>query len=161
MPAVHVGSWQVVSVADETPWNDIEISTVKPKRMKRKPKLRNPFKGQVTRKVYNWGDSSAEGSIEEIRPTVAKLEDADLITSEVKNAAGIHKVVLDIDFPVVVLPSSTPGHHHLFIDKAMTWEKYRDLIEAFVDAGIVEPGYMGASEQRGFTGVRPPWVKKQ
>ena len=125
----------------------------------RKPKLINPFKGQVVRKVFNWGDSSSEEPIEERRPEVTKLKDADIVTSEVKNTSR-HKVVIDVDFPVVVVPSTTPGHHHLFIDKDMSWGVYVELLEALVNAGIVEAGFLGASKDRGFTGVRLPWVRK-
>ena len=119
-----------------------------------------PIPGLTTRKVHNWGDSSAQGSIEEIRPTVSDPRWADLITSEVFGQEGTHKIVLDIDFPVVAVPSSTEGHSHLYIDRPISWKNYLKLIRAMVKAGLVEPGYLGASEQRGFTGVRPPWVKK-
>lgn len=121
----------------------------------------NPFPGQVVRKVYNWGDSSADETIEEKRPEVADLDEADIITSEVQNTNGkTHKLVLDIDFPVKVVPSTTEGHFHLYIDKKMSKEAYFELVRAFVDAGIVEEGFLGASLERGFTGVRLPWIKK-
>lgn len=125
----------------------------------------SPFPGQVMRKVHNWGDSSSDMPMDKIRPTVAGPEDADLITSEVIHpsgglVAGTHKPVLDIDFPVKVVPSSTEGHFHLFIDREMDWDTYVDLLVALQDAGILEEGYVHASIDRGFTGVRPPWSKK-
>ena len=120
----------------------------------------NPFPGQQLRKVFNWGDSSQEMPTEEIRPIVADVEDADLVTSEIASRHKRHKIVLDIDMPVKVLDSSTPGHHHLFIDKELSWKQYRRLLRALAAAGIVEQGYVGASEDRGFTGVRVPWKKK-
>lgn len=72
----------------------------------------------------------------------------------------MHRPVLDIDLPVHVTPSSTPGHHHLFIDKQMTWATYSTLLLALVDAGIIERGYAEASIDRGRTDVRLPWIKK-
>lgn len=100
---------------------------------------------------------------------VTDVEHANLITSMVATGAPLnqlggqfvtHKVVLDIDLPVTVLPSSTPGHHHLFIDHEMTWAQYVAVIEALSAAGIVEPGYLAAAQRRGHTAVRLPWVRK-
>lgn len=91
-------------------------------------------------------------------------DSANVITSKVDlDVAGttVHKPVLDIDLPAKLVPSTTPGHFHLFIDKAMTWEKYARLLDVLADVGIVEPGYVSASKQRGFTAARLPWVKKE
>ncbi len=71
-----------------------------------------------------------------------------------------HRPVIDIDLPVKVVPSSTPGHFHLFIDKPMEWETYLYLLEAMAEAGIVEPTYVSASRERGYSTVRLPWVRK-
>ena len=35
------------------------------------------------------------------------------------------------------------------------------ILEALRAAGIVEPGYVGASEARGYTAIRLPWVKRE
>ena len=100
----------------------------------------------------------------------ADVEHANLITSIVGTGPGSlchlggqfaqHKVVVDVDLPVKVIESSTPGHFHLFIDKAMDWQTYLSLLEALVVAGIVEPGYWAAAERRGPTAVRLPWIRK-
>lgn len=128
---------------------------------RRKPPLENPFPGQVLRQVFNWGDSSQDGPIEEKRPEVAKIEDADIVTSEIAFRDGTrHKIVLDIDMPVKVVDSSTPGHHHLFIDKELSWAEYKSLLHLLAELGVIEYGYVGASLERGFTGVRLPWKKK-
>ena len=106
------------------------------------------------------------------RPSeTADLEQANLITSKVAGQpsddafinlfGGVrHKVVLDIDLPVTVLPSTTPGHHHLFIDHEVDWDDYVHLLEALTACGLVEPGYAYASKERGYSCVRLPWVKK-
>lgn len=73
---------------------------------------------------------------------------------------GWHYPVLDLDLPVYVVPSSTPGHSHLYIDHLMTWEKYVALLRALADAGLVEEGYVKASIARGHTALRLPWVRK-
>lgn len=99
---------------------------------------------------------------------VTDIERANLITSIVK-AGGLarlggefatHKVVIDVDLPCRLVESSTPGHYHLFIDHAMTWPAYVELLNALTAAGIVEPGYLAAALQRGHTAVRLPWVRK-
>lgn len=88
------------------------------------------------------------------------IADADIVLSFDKTA-GEHRPVLDIDFPVQVIPSSTPGHFHLYIDKAMSWSKYERLLNALSAAGIIEEGYASVSKERGYTSVRLPWVKKK
>ena len=95
------------------------------------------------------------------RSLTTDLDNANVITSVVANSNGlIHKPVIDIDLPISVLPSSTPGHHHLFIDHVMTWDQYVMLLGALVAAGLVEQGYFDASLTRGHTAVRLPWVRK-
>lgn len=74
---------------------------------------------------------------------------------------GWHTVMLDIDHPTRLVPSTTPGHWHLYIDVAMPWWRYRKLLRALAMAGIIETGYARASIQRGFTSLRLPWVKKE
>lgn len=107
------------------------------------------------------------GGVEEysaVPEVVTDLNKANVITSKVdvgsSEAAPTHKPVLDIDLPVTLIPSSTPGHFHLFIDKAMTWENYAKLMDVLAEVGILESGYVNASKDRGFTAVRVPWVKK-
>lgn len=91
---------------------------------------------------------------------------ANLITSKVDQGEVVvdtpkHKIVLDVDMPVRVIASSTPGHFHLFIDKVVTWEEYTRLLDVLADVGIVEHGYVNFSKERGYTAVRLPWIKKQ
>lgn len=71
-----------------------------------------------------------------------------------------HKLLIDVDLPAQLIPSTTEGHFHLYIDKEIEAGKYFALLEALADAGIIEPGYLGASKARGFTALRLPWVKK-
>lgn len=73
----------------------------------------------------------------------------------------LHAPVLDIDIPHTLVPSSTPGHSHLYLDVAMSWDQYERLLEVLADVGIIEKGYYLASQARGFTAARLPWVKKE
>jgi hypothetical protein len=71
-----------------------------------------------------------------------------------------HAPVLDIDVPAFLVPSSTPGHSHLYIDHPMTWDAYKALLKALSDAGIIEEGFYEASKGRGSTMVRRPGILK-
>lgn len=73
----------------------------------------------------------------------------------------MHAPTIDIDHECRVVPSSTPGHYHLYIDKRMTWRSYKRLLKAMVRAGIVEKGYYNAAIKSKQTMVRKPGVTKQ
>ena len=74
---------------------------------------------------------------------------------------GMHRPVLDIDFPAALIPSSTPGHFHLYLDKQMDFATYVILLDALATAGVIEKGYASVSKARGYTSARLPWVKKK
>jgi hypothetical protein len=71
-----------------------------------------------------------------------------------------HKPVLDIDVPAMLVPSSTPGHHHLYIDAPMSWPDYVKLMKVLGEVGILQKGYVHASIQREGSWVRAPWIRK-
>jgi hypothetical protein len=103
-----------------------------------------------------------------VADVVDDIEQANVMTSmveldfAVEQVTGqVHKVVLDIDLPAQLLPSTTEGHYHLIIDKAMSWVAYGRLLDALAEAGVIEAGYRDASRARGYTCVRLPWVKKE
>lgn len=118
-----------------------------------------PLKRLRIFKVRRWGTDSQTEDWREDRDEVSSLEDANLVSS-MWRGSDHHMVVLDIDIPAALIPSSTPGHSHLYIKSAMPWDVYTRLLDALADAGILETGYVAASKKRGFTGVRVPWVTK-
>lgn len=128
----------------------------------------SPFPGQVIRDV-NFGDPTwYEENIGEYRPWVQSPDLGTVVTSEVadrdtkwKPATDLHKPVLDLDIPAVLLPSSTEGHFHLYIDKEMSWKSYKKLLTVLAEVGIIEEGYLRASVARKHTAVRLPWIKKE
>jgi len=71
-----------------------------------------------------------------------------------------HRPVLDIDFDAALIPSTSADHHHLYLDKVLTWTQYVRLLEVLAEVGIIEPGYRDASIAREYTSVRLPWVTK-
>ena len=91
---------------------------------------------------------------------IPKTADDAEVVSSLDLETYLHRPVLDIDIPAALIPSSTPGHSHLYIDKPMTRTQYENLLWALVEAGIIEGGYANASSARGYTSVRLPWVKK-
>ena len=86
-------------------------------------------------------------------------EQANLISSLCQT--GKHAPVLDIDFPATLVPSSTEGHFHLYLDKEITWDKYVVLLKALQEAGICEEGFVRQSIRRGMSFLRRPEVKKE
>lgn len=74
--------------------------------------------------------------------------------------AGLHLPVIDIDWPCELLPSSTAGHHHLYIDSPMSWREYRKLLKALYKAHIIEEGFYKSSLKYKQTFVRKPGVMK-
>lgn len=80
---------------------------------------------------------------------------AELICSDVGNGR-LHQPVIDFDLPVRLVPSGTPGNSHLYIQRAIPFEDYLRILEAFASAGIVQWGYHDATRERGFGSVRHP-----
>lgn len=133
----------------------------------------NPFPGQATEWVdYSAGSGDSDDpNHSDVRGFTQDPHQATAVTSRMRAdqvafnpfgspGAEFHRPVLDIDLPVKVVPSSTPGHSHVFIDAPMTWATYSRLLEALADAGLVERGYVSASQARGYTSVRLPHVKR-
>jgi hypothetical protein len=89
--------------------------------------------------------------------------EANLVTSligDVISTRQYHAPVLDIDIPHKLVPSSTVGHSHLYLDIKCTWTAYEDFLWASEKIGLLEEGYVKASLHRGFTAVRKPGIYK-
>lgn len=71
---------------------------------------------------------------------------------------GVINIEIGCDYALI--PSSTPGHHHLILDVNLPWQKYNRLLQLSADTGIIEPGYAKASVRRKFSAIRPPWIRK-
>lgn len=126
-----------------------------------------PIQGTILGKVEGLDDPVGHDEYEgERRPVELNtpVEDSNIITSrmaeDLTEGSMWHRIVLDIDVPVKVVPSSTEGHSHLYIDIAVLWDDYKPLLEALASAGVVEEGYVEASIREGYTSARLPWIKK-
>lgn len=105
--------------------------------------------------------SSSDGEFAPDRwPVDAPSEKFNAFSSEIVGSSDLHAPVLDIDFEARLVPSSTPGHYHLYLDKAVEWDAYERFLRAAADAGILQEGYVNASIERRATFVRKPGVKK-
>ena len=116
-------------------------------------------------KVTTWDeDSSVTYSREEREPApnVAEANVATSIREDIgdPHAAPVHALLIDLDLPAYLVPSSTPGHSHLYVDTAIPQDRYFKLLEALADCGVIQRGYAESSIRRGGTALRLPWVKK-
>jgi hypothetical protein len=89
------------------------------------------------------------------------VNEAHVISSAIKGEPDMHTIMLDLDVPTKLVPSSTPGHSHLYIDVALSRDSYRELLKALRRAGVIQPGFENQLKRRGFTSLRLPWVKKE
>lgn len=105
------------------------------------------------------------GNVDKVRSDAPLIEAnsvaSQFIASRDPVLSNLHKPVLDIDVPAILVPSSTPGHSHLYIDHAMPWDNYVKVLKALGEVGILQPGYVRASLQRESTWLRLPWIKKE
>lgn len=91
------------------------------------------------------------------------IEKANLITSKTERypyGVEYHRPVLDIDFPAELIPSSTPGHYHLYLDKQIPKASYMQLLRDLARAGIIQQGFADSAIERGASSARLPWIKK-
>lgn len=120
-----------------------------------------PLDGVLLAKIENLMDDYDHVPNEpNIVQLTADADEANVITSISSSDPRNHKLVLDIDIPAVLIPSSTSGHFHLLIDKELTWSKYEKLLDALATAEVITPEYADHSKRKGFTAVRLPWIKK-
>lgn len=84
--------------------------------------------------------------------TLSTPEEANLISS--LTTAGTHRPILDLDFPHRYVPSSTPGHGHLYLDIDLPRWRWTILMLGLRIGGVIEYGFMVWSIRRGANFVR-------
>lgn len=115
--------------------------------------------------VTDWGndDSGTKGENRpgDRRKVLSGMNNANVAASTRDD--GNHALLLDIDHPAWLVPSTTPEHYHLYVNVpgGIEPEKYSALLTALADAGVIEWGYASASIARGWTSVRLPWIQKE
>jgi len=111
-------------------------------------------------------DSDGMQFLEDDREPADITEGANVVSSQITTPSWMtekhpyHAVLLDLDVPAHLVPSSTHGHSHLYIDVSVPEPTYFKLLDALADCGVIERGYATASKNKGGTFLRMPWVKK-
>lgn len=128
-------------------------------------KFLNLLKNLKTWKLDKFPVTYGPNGVPVMPEPAALLDGANLVSSNRKDLpprgeGDRHAVLLDLDVPAFLIPSSTPGHSHLYINKALEQDKYFKLLDVLAECGILEQGYVDASKSQGGTFLRLPWVKK-
>lgn len=76
-------------------------------------------------------------------------KDGNLISSRTDDEGNWHAPLFDIDYDAELIPSKTPGHYHLYLNKKIPWEKYLNVLKAMAEADLIEENYYLAAKQRG------------
>lgn len=121
-----------------------------------------PAERELTDMLDGLNDSGGDYPTDDIA-AVDSVEHADGVSSihhVDENGTAWHRPVIDIDMNAALVPSGTPGHFHLYIDKLVEHDKYIWLLDALADAGVVERGYSTASIERGYSSARLPTKPK-
>lgn len=61
------------------------------------------------------------------------------------NEAGAHvyPFIVALETPARLVPSSTPDHHHPYLDTELPWDDYALLLKRFEAASIIQRGFTG------------------
>lgn len=112
--------------------------------------------------LYKMADESTDSATGDyVAPEPCEdVNEADIIASSITDNPFKHTIMLDLDVPAKLVPSTTEGHSHLYIDVELDRWQYSDLLRALRDAGVIQPGFARQLRVRGFTALRLPWVKK-
>jgi len=104
---------------------------------------------------------SSDKGVQQLKPVPANVGGtANVISSRIAADDDFHTPMLDLDIPHRLIPSSTPGHSHLYIDVLISKRKYGLLLQALWDAGIIQRGILDQFDTHGATFLRLPDVKK-
>lgn len=69
---------------------------------------------------------------------------------------------IELGVPAYLLPSSTAGHHHAYIDVEMKWRPYRALCKAMASVGLLEEAFVDLTISHGMSMlIRPGLTKRQ
>lgn len=84
---------------------------------------------------------------------------ANVVSSNL-HGSRLHAPIIDLDFPHEYVPSTTPGHGHLYLNVPISGWRFFALNLGLYLGGVIEKGYFVWSIRRGGNFVRRPWVKK-
>lgn len=124
----------------------------------------------VIRRFFKVSEPMGQNSSGNYYPTVTEVDDeleADLVSSQkgqendswIKKRRrnpenDVHYPVLDFDFPCYVVESVDPDHGHLYIDKELTWDDYKKLLDVLLEIGLIQEAWHKNAMQDKMTFVR-------
>lgn len=103
-----------------------------------------------------------DGYEEDSREKIKDLNKANAVSSLRTDGyyGETHAIILDLDVPAYLVPSSKPGHSHLYIDVKITKHQLKNLLHTLTNCGVIEEGFRNVSLARGHTSLRLPWINK-
>lgn len=75
--------------------------------------------------------------------------------------AGVSPIVLPLSVPARIVPSSTAGHFHFYIDHEMEWLVYKQLLTALYRAGVIGEDFYGMSVEWKVSFLLMPGLTKE
>lgn len=69
---------------------------------------------------------------------------------------GMQLPIFDLDFDCRLVPSRTPGHFHLYINKPLDEFKYLNILRSLAQAGIVQEAWVNRLDTHDRTFLRLP-----
>lgn len=123
---------------------------------------RNRTMSHLARENFKVTSEEFHADRPDLRPRiVASLAEANLIDSRVPGKEGLHRPIFDFDgIECTLIPSSTPGNFHLYLEKEVEFDKFLKVLEAMVEAGLIQRGFHQLTRLRGAAYARKPGVKK-
>lgn len=110
--------------------------------------------GRLTHLHPALGEEEGYGDERYAKLSPVPVAEANVVSSLLTN--GKHAPAIDLDVPAHLVPSRTPGHHHLYIDAELTWNDYLRLLRVMSKVGLIEPGYTKSAEVKGHSLLRVP-----
>ncbi len=75
--------------------------------------------------------------------------------------ARLREPQIDVQVPIRLAPSCTPGHHHLFVEMEMPWAGYLDLCRVLHGAGLIEEAFFNLAQRWKKTMLWKPGIKEE
>lgn len=111
--------------------------------------------------LLSYDEAFAYVKNDKVQERDAPVDEANIITSlDIDSYGAYHRPVLDIDFEAKLIPSSTEGHYHLYIDKLIPTQAYFNLLDALAEVELIQPAVAKFARERGYSAVRLPWINK-
>lgn len=125
------------------------------------PGLRDLLGKLSAHRLFSWTSGYAPQDAPTTELGVPDLDRADVVSSAYRDGSG-HALLLDCDYPVHVVGSATPGKHHVYFETPapLSTAALIEINLVLAKHGVIEEGYAGASNRRGYNSLRLPWKPK-